>query len=131
VLRPRPAGDTPAGRAFLHCNGEERADFLNWRAVFLEFVIGGDDHIGAIAGEVDVSWSAESDYAVDDAVLFCVGVVGIGPLCAGAGTMPLEERNSSRMAATALTSPLLKLSTNWRTVAMASVLSVAIAGRPV
>lgn len=84
MFGPGPACHAPGVTVFLQRDGERRASFLNRLAVLLELVIGGDDDIGAVGGDVDVQRSAEGHGAISDAVLLGVRAVVIRPLCAGA-----------------------------------------------
>ncbi len=75
---------------------DDGADFADWLPFLLEGVVGRDDHVGAVRGDVHVPRVAERDNSIRDAILLGIGVEVADPLGAGPCTVPFVGRKFIR-----------------------------------
>ena len=92
MFGPSPSCDSPTGFAVLQGKREDGADFADWLPLLLEVVVRGDDHVGAVCGDIRVRWVAERDNSIRDAILLGIRFKVADPLGAGPGTVPFVGR---------------------------------------
>ena len=92
MFRPSPSSDSPSGFAVLQGKREDGADFADWLPLLLKVVVRGDNHVGAVCGDIRVRRVAERDNSIRDAILLVIGVEVADPRGAGSGTVPFVRR---------------------------------------
>lgn len=82
----------PPGAAFVHGNRHKRARFLHRLAVLLVHVVGTNDDVSTVAGNVSVLGRCHRDDRVRDAVLLRVRIEVRHPGRDAVGAVPLVRR---------------------------------------